>query len=129
MAEDSRAACLGACVLHRVLCLQCDVLVAPPTVLTSPYPSSPALQADGNCGQPWLLSGNYCRATCGRCALGGAGTSSAGAAATASAGAAGAASATSHASASAAAHGGSASASASSSARGGSGKGKASRGN
>ncbi|PSC67673.1 U6 snRNA phosphodiesterase [Micractinium conductrix] len=39
-------------------------------------------KSDGNCGQPWLLSGNYCRATCGRCALGGAGTaSSAGAAA------------------------------------------------
>ena len=46
-------------------------------LISTPAHFLPLPQADGNCGQPWMLSGNYCRATCGRCALGGGASASA----------------------------------------------------
>ena len=47
-----------------------------PPVLNPPLPAPPlgplrSAQDNKQCSQPWLLSGNYCRATCGRCKLAG----------------------------------------------------------
>ena len=47
-----------------------------PPVLNPSLPAPPlgplrSAQDNKQCSQPWLLSGNYCRATCGRCKLAG----------------------------------------------------------
>ena len=49
----------------------CWFIRAPSQTPLAPPPRFPPPQANEQCGQPWLLSGNYCRATCGRCTLGG----------------------------------------------------------
>ena len=41
-------------------------------ITSFPLRPAPPPQANEQCGQPWLLSGNYCRATCGLCTPGGA---------------------------------------------------------
>ena len=71
-------------------CLQAQVAPWPrpcttPTLPTPPSPPPPPPpQANGQCGQPWMLSGNYCRATCGFCKQDGGASAAASASASAS---------------------------------------------